>query len=118
MDKVAANVFPIVKVDEWREWCREVEHGERADAHREFLGRIGVTREHIFHQATPQGDMMIEVWEGVDPEEASAAMGNLLQNPQSDHERYLVDHVVRELHGVDPTTAPAPAIEKVATIET
>jgi hypothetical protein len=26
--------------------------------------------------------------------------------------------VVRELHGIDPTTAPPPKIEKIATVET
>jgi hypothetical protein len=44
-------------------------------------------------------------------------MGELIQNPQSEHERHLVSHVIRELHGIDPAAGP-PKIEKIATVET
>ncbi|TML50728.1 MAG: hypothetical protein E6G21_08980 [Actinobacteria bacterium] len=112
------QVFPIAKPREWREFCESIETGERSGAHREMLERLGVTREHIFHQKAPAADVMVLVWEGVDQEQAAEGMGELIQKPQSEHERYLVSHVVRELHGIDPTAAPPPQIEKIATVET
>ena len=117
-DTFAVQVFPIAKPREWREFCESIETGERSGAHREMLERLGVTREHIFHQKAPAADVMVLVWEGVDQEQAAEGMGELIQKPQSEHERYLVSHVVRELHGIDPTAGPPPKIEKIATVET
>ncbi len=117
-DTFAVQVFPIAKPREWREFCESIETGERSGAHREMLERLGVTREHIFHQKAPAADVMVLVWEGVDQEQAAEGMRELIQKPQSEHERYLVSHVVRELHGIDPTAAPPPQIEKIATVET
>jgi hypothetical protein len=82
-----------------------------------MLSRLGVSREHIFHQKTPDGDVMVVVWEGVNQHEAAEGMGELM-SPQSEHERYLVSHVVRELHGIDPTAGQRPQIERIATVET
>jgi hypothetical protein len=117
-DRFAVQVFPIAKPREWREFCESIETGERSGAHREMLERLGVTREHIFHQKAPAADVMVLVWEGVDQEQAGEGMGELIKKPQSEHERYLVSHVVRELHGIDPTAAPPPQIKKIATVET
>jgi hypothetical protein len=117
-DTFAVQVFPIAKPREWREFCESIETGERSGAHREMLERLGVTREHIFHQKAPAADVMVLVWEGIDQEQAAEGMGELIQKPQSEHERYLVSHVVRELHGIDPTAAPPSQIEKIATVET
>jgi hypothetical protein len=118
MDTFAVQLFPIAKPREWREFCDSIASGDRADAHREMLGRLGVSREHIFHQRTPEAEVMVLVWEGVDQEQAAEGMGKLMQEPQSEHERYLVSHVVRELHGIDPTAGPPPQIEKITTVET
>ena len=117
-DTFAVQVFPIAKPREWREFCESIETGERSGAHREMLERLGVTREHIFQQKAPAAEVMVLVWEGVDQEQAAEGMGELIKKPQSEHERYLVSHVVRELHGIDPTAAPPPQIEKIASVET
>jgi hypothetical protein len=114
----AVQVFPVAKPREWREFCDSIQSGERAGAHREMLSRLGVSREHIFHQKTPDADVMVLIWEGVNQHEAAEGMGELMMSPQSEHERYLVSHVVRELHGIDPTAGPPPQIERIATVET
>jgi hypothetical protein len=44
-------------------------------------------------------------------------LAGLVQNPQSEHERYIATHVIPDLHGVDPSAGPPPAMQKVATIE-
>lgn len=117
MDRFAVSVFPIAKLDEWRAFCESADRGERAGAHRALLSRLGITREHIFHQATPAGDVLVLVHEGVGQDEIAGKFADFIQSPQSEHERYLATHVIPELHGVDPTAGPPPEMEKVATIE-
>ena len=117
MATFAVNLFPIAKYDEWREFAREIESGRYADDHRAFLRRHGVARENVFAQRTPAGDVMILVWEGISQDDARRVFEEELMNPQSDYERHLAEHVVRELHGVDPTAGPPPAVERIATVE-
>ena len=45
-------------------------------------------------------------------------MADLVQNPQSEHERYIATHVIPDIHGADLSAGPPPTVEKVATIET
>ena len=117
MESFAVFVFPIAKPDEWREWVESASSGERAAAHRKFLGRLGVRREHIRHQSSPAGDLMVLVWEGVDQDAAAAAIGDAFQNPQSEHERYIATYVVPEIHGVDLAAGPPPEMRTAAEIE-
>jgi hypothetical protein len=114
---LAVQVLPIVDVAGWRRFAEEISMGERSEAHAEMLRRFGVTRESAFRQPMPDGEVMILVWEGVEQEEAAAALSEMVQNPQSEHERYIVSHVVPNLHGVDPTAGPLPAVEKVSVVE-
>jgi hypothetical protein len=118
MEAFAVQIFPIAKPDDWRAFVQSIDTGERGDVHRQTLRRLGVKRENVFHQATPAGDVMVLVWEGVDQGRVAELLGDMVQNPQSDHERYLATHVIPEIHGVDPAAGPPPTIEKVATIET
>jgi hypothetical protein len=117
MNSFAVAAIPVVNVDEWLTFCREAAGGDRADAHRQFLRRGGVTREHIFLQRTPAGALMLLVWEGVSPQQQADYMASLLADPQSEHERYLRDRVLPEFHGFDPKQPLPPAPEKIATIE-
>jgi hypothetical protein len=118
MEPFAVSVMPIAKPDEWREFADEIDSGDRADAHRAMLRRLGVKREHIRVQPTPDGLVMVLVWEGVDQDQVGEVMGEMLQNPSSDHERYVNEHVVPNLHGIDLSAGPPPMMEKVVTIET
>lgn len=118
MEPFAVSVMPIAKLDGWREFAREIESGDRSEAHREMLRRLGVKREHIRVAPSPAGHLMILVWEGVDQERLGELMGDMLQHPRSDHERYVGEHVVPNLHGIDLSAGPPPMMEKVATIET
>ncbi len=117
MEQFAVFVFPIAKLQEWRQFVESSNNGDRAAPHREFLKRLGVRREHIHHQSSPAGDVMVLVWEGLDQDAADAAMADATQNPQSEHERYIATHVVPEIHGVDLTAGPPPELRRVASIE-
>lgn len=116
MEKVAVAVMPITDVGAWQEFADEISTGARADAHREFLRRGGVQAEHAFHQQTPMGDLMVLVWEGVDPEQLAGHFASALQNPASEHERYLRDHVIPKVHGVDTSEPPPPPARRVTSI--
>lgn len=110
MEKVAVAVMPVADLGAWQKFLEEITTGARAEEHRAFLRRGGVQTEHVFHQQTPMGDLAVLVWEGVDPEQLGTHMADMMQNPASDHERYLRDHVVAKIHGVDLTHgAPPPA---------
>lgn len=118
MEKVAVAVMPIADLGAWKEFLDEVTTGPRADAHRAFLHRGGVQTEHVFHQQTPMGDLAVLVWEGVDPEQLGAHMAQVMQDPASDHERYLRDHVVAKLHGIDLSHGAPPPAERLASSTT
>ena len=118
MEALAVSVFPIANLEEWQVFIDSVVSGDRAEPHRQFLRRLGVKREHVRRQSSPTGDVMVLIWEGVDQDHLGEIMGDMLQNPQTDHERYIVEHVIPQIHGVDPSAGPPPMIEKVATIET
>jgi hypothetical protein len=118
METFAVVVAPVAKPEEWRAFCESVTGGQRAEAHRQFLRRLGIRREHIYHQSSPGGDVAVLVWEGVEQERVGPLMADYVQNPQSEHERYIATHVIPELHGVDPTAGPPPQTARVGTIET
>ncbi|HSP37290.1 MAG TPA: hypothetical protein VLR26_06020 [Frankiaceae bacterium] len=118
MTQKAVAVMPIADLGAWEAFLDEVSTGARGDAHREFLRRGGVRAETIFHQPTPMGDLMVLVWDGVDPDQLAAHFGSMLQNPTSDHERYLRDYVIPRLHGIDTAQPPPPPARQVAEITT
>jgi hypothetical protein len=118
METFAVAVFPVAKPDEWRAWAESIASGDRADAHRQMMRRLGIKREHIRYQPSPAGDVMVLVWEGVEQDRVAPLLGELVQNPQSEHERYIATHVIPDLHGVDPSAGPPPAMQEIATIET
>ena len=61
---------------------------------------------------------MILVWEGVDLQQQAARMVSLpLTDLQTEHERYLRDYVLPQIHGFDPSQPPPPPVEKIASIQ-
>lgn len=115
MESFTVQVFPIARPDEWRSFIESAATGDRAEAHREMLKRLGVKREHIY-QVGPQ--TMVLVWEGMDQKEVGQKMGEMLESPRTDHERYLASYVIPVIHGVDPSAGPPPEVEEVVVIET
>jgi hypothetical protein len=61
---------------------------------------------------------MVLIWEGVDQDRVPELMADLMQNPQSEHERYIATYVIPDIHGADPSAGPPPMVQKDATIET
>ena len=113
MSHIAVAVMPIADLAAWEEFADEITTGPRAEAHRDFLRRGGVQEETAFHQQTPMGDLMVLVWDGVDPEQLGAHFASMLQDPTTDHERYLRDVVIPKVHGMDTSQPPPPPARKV-----
>lgn len=67
--------MPIADVGAWQEFTEEISTGEGADAHGAFLRRGGVQTEHVFRQQTTMGDLIMLVWEGVDPDQLGQHFG-------------------------------------------
>jgi hypothetical protein len=118
MTQFAVAVMPVADVGAWQEFIDEISAGARADAHQAFLRRGGVRSETVFHQQTPMGDLMVLVWDGVDPDQMAAHFADTLANPTSDHERYLRDYVIPKVHGIDLSQPPPPPARPVSVTTT
>jgi hypothetical protein len=118
MSQIAGSVMPIADVSAWEAFMEEISEGSRSEAHRAFLRRGGVRTETVFHQQTPTGDLMVLVWDGVDPDQMAAHFASMLQNPASEHERYLRDYVIPKVHGIDLTQPPPPPARQLGVIAT
>jgi hypothetical protein len=46
----------------------------------------------------------------------AAHFGSTLQNPSSDHERYLAEYVIPKVHGIDTEQPPPPPARQVAEV--
>jgi hypothetical protein len=44
VESFAVQIFPIAKPDEWRGFMESIDTGDRGDAHRQALRRLGVKR--------------------------------------------------------------------------
>jgi hypothetical protein len=116
METFAVSVLPVARPDEWLAFAESILDGEHAEGHRAMLRRFGVKCEHACFQPTEQGGVAVLVWEGIDQASAAQALMEILMNPQSDHERYITEHVVPVLHGVDLGNPP-PTLQRIGTIE-
>jgi hypothetical protein len=118
MTQMAVAVMPIADMGAWQVFADEISTGARSEAHRAFLRRGGVRTETVFHQQTPMGDLMVLVWDGVDPDQMAAHFGSMMTAPASEHEHYMGEQVIPKVHGIDTTAPPPPPARKVAEIST
>lgn len=81
--------------------------GPRRREFAEHERRLGLTREIIWLQHTPQGDMVVNYWEGADPAHAF----QVLISSDSPFDRWFKDQL-KEIHGID-FTQPLPPNELV-----
>ena len=70
--------------------------GERKEAYVGSRRRLGITREAIFIQPTPSGDVAVVYWEADDVEAALKGMAT----SHDPFDEWFRDHV-REVHGID-----------------
>jgi len=84
-------------------------HGERREAHQDARRRAGITKESVWLQATPSGDLAVVYIEADDIGAAMAALGG----SQEPFDRWFRQHI-REVHGIaleDGFPPPLPLLE-------
>src|SRR3954465_15160591 len=90
----AAPLLPG-KTDADRAAMTSCRTGERKDAYEESRQRAGITREGVWIQVTPMGDMAVVLMEADDLEKAFA----MLATSDDPFDRWFRDQV-REVHGI------------------
>jgi hypothetical protein len=93
-----AFVLPLLpgKTDTDRAAMTSCWRGERQAEYEEARRRVGITREAVFIQHTPGGDVVVVYQEADDVEAALKG----LATSQEPFDRWFRDHV-REVHGVN-----------------
>ena len=99
----AAPLLPG-KTDADREALASCAHGDRQADHKASRERAGITREAVWIQSTPEGDVAVVVIDSPDPE---AAMGALATS-EDPFDVWFRGHI-QDVHGMDMTeSAPPP----------
>ncbi len=83
--------------------------GERREAHQDARRRAGITKESVWLQSTPSGDLAVVYIEADDIDVALAALAGSLEP----FDRWFRGHV-REVHGIaleDGLPPPLPLLE-------
>ena len=88
------------KADAWKKAVAEMK-GPRKAEYEESRRRMGVTREVVSLQSTPQGDMVVVFIEGQDP---GGIVARYLSS-DAPFDRWFTDTVLKAVHGVG--AAPA-----------
>ena len=91
----AAPLLPG-KTDADREALASCAQGDRRAGHEASRKRAGITRESVWIQSTPDGDVAVVVLESPD---IQAAMGALATSDEP-FDKWFREHI-REVHGID-----------------
>lgn len=95
------------KTDVDRQAMRSCWHGDRAAAYAASRSRAGTTRETVWIQSTPAGDLAVVHLEARDVDAAMRTMAT----SDDPFDRWFREHVL-DVHGVD-LTQPLPPLELV-----
>jgi hypothetical protein len=98
MTQPVAFAAPLLpgKTDADREALAAAHSGARAADHRESRRRAGITREAVWIQSTPDGDVAVVL---IEADDVAAALGALATS-QDPYDVGFRDHI-KEVHGMD-----------------
>jgi len=77
--------------------------GARRGEMEEFQRRVGITRQMVWLEQTPQGDMAVVYLEADDP----GRMYQELASSDRPFDRWYLQQL-KEIHGIDPSEPPPP----------
>ena len=105
-----AFVNPIQrgKTQTWKNYIKEMT-GPRKNDLKESRKRVGLTKELVWLQTTPQGDVAVVYWEAKD-------IGKVFEGfMRSEHpfDKWFREKVLIEVHGMNPTQPPPPMNELI-----
>ena len=100
MSQTIAFIAPLLpgKTETDRREMRSCWNGERAAGHAESRRRLGITREGIWIQSGPDGDVAVVYMEAEDVAAVFAGMAT----SDEPFDRWFRDHVL-DVHGLDVT---------------
>ena len=98
----AAPLLPG-KTEADREALASCAHGDRQAEHKASRERAGITREAVWIQSTPDGDVAVVVLEAPDIE---AAMGAMATSDEP-FDAWFREHI-RDVHGIDLAESSPP----------
>ena len=102
---VLTFAVPILpgKTDFWKQAVTEMT-GSRQREHDESRRRLGVTREVVSLQTTPQGDYVVVFLEGDDP----AGVVSKYLNSDAPFDRWFAETILSGTPGLDASHPPPP----------
>jgi hypothetical protein len=98
----AAPLLPG-KTDQDREALRSCDSGDRQGDHRASRGRAGITRESVWIQGTPDGDVAVVV---IEADDIGHAMGTMATS-EDPFDVWFRGHIM-DVHGMDITEEMPP----------
>lgn len=107
---MAVTVFavPILpgKTEQWKRAVAEMKGARKAE-YEESRRRMGVEREVVSLEHTPDGDFVVVFLEGQDP----AGMVGRYMHSDRPFDRWFAETILTGTHGQDASQAPPPANE-------
>jgi hypothetical protein len=103
----AAPILPG-KLEAWKQFNDEINGARRKDFETQ-QHRIGISRQRVWLQHTPEGDMAIIVQEGEDPQRAMEALGK----SENEFDVWFKAQL-KDIHGLDlsqPLPGPLPELQ-------
>lgn len=104
---MAATTFavPILpgKTEAWKQAAAEMTGPRRAE-YEESRRRLGLTREVVSLQQTPEGDYVVVCLEGDDPE----GVVSKYLNSDAPFDRWFAETILIGIHGMDASQEPPP----------
>lgn len=91
------------KTEAWKQALSEVK-GARKSEYEESRKRMGVTREVVSLQSTPQGDYVVVCLEAADP---NTVVTRYLTS-DAPFDRWFAETVLKGTHGMDASQKPPP----------
>ena len=96
------------KVADWKRYVGEMKTSRNADL-KASRGKMGLTKEEVWLQHTPMGDFAVVYWEAPD---IGKVLHQLLTS-DAPFDKWFRDHVLIEVHGMDPAAPPPPMNEAI-----
>ena len=96
------------KTDADREALRSCAEGDRKADHEASRKRAGITRESVWIQSTPDGDVAVVL---IEADDIGAAMG-ALAGSEEPFDAWFRDHI-KDVHGMDLSEDGGPPPEQV-----
>jgi len=94
------------KTEIWKQVVTEMV-GSRRREYEESRRRMGITREVVSLQTTPEGDYVVVCLEGDDP----AGMVSKYLSSHEPFDRWFAETILSGIHGVDASHPPPPPNE-------